>query len=374
MTDTHLPGSASALRAAAAYLREGLAAGATRVADESVRQRQHLHDAWQGQAGAAFRQRAGTLGTCADAVAGVNHTLARALDVLADELQVAQERLSDVRRLARHLGLEVRDHVIRPPSAFWAPTSQPFYEAHLDRVELEDAYERCAALADRWQDQWTRARQAFESQLESNVATLVQATTSLLVAGYSAWLLRELGGVLAGQATHLWAEAVKYQDRATELTRQLRHGTVPAASRHIETVDAYTAEARRAEAAAEALTKPKLPLGLQAGLESLNVAATGYGVYADMQSGESGTQALVSQGGGWAAGFGAAWLASNVAPGIGPLATFAVVTTAGVMISIFTDNRIDKAFESRQESRQDGARHTAAEERIARMLGAPCRS
>jgi hypothetical protein len=96
---------------------------------------------------------------------------------------------------------------------------------------------------------------------------------------------------------------------------------------------------------------------LSRGLLVLGVAGTAYGVYDDIQHGESATQAVVSNGGGFLAGLGASAFAGAVtgtavglfiAPPAGTIAGAVVGTIIGGAVGIFTSGAIDHLFEDAQ--------------------------
>lgn len=90
--------------------------------------------------------------------------------------------------------------------------------------------------------------------------------------------------------------------------------------RHDEFVDDSVRFKYAAEAAQDAAKNPHLPVEVRGGLGTLGALATGVGIHADVQDGESGAQAVTSQGGGLVAGaivVGGAELAGGTIAAIG---------------------------------------------------------
>lgn len=113
---------------------------------------------------------------------------------------------------------------------------------------------------------------------------------------------------------------------------------------------------------------PKLPPGLARGLGILGPLAAGYGVYDDIQHGESTEQAVVSQGGGLLSGMligGGTGAAIGTAgfPVVGTLVGGVVGGVTGLVVS----NEIDEHYESGAAAQAEADRQ-ADEERLQNML------
>ena len=85
------------------------------------------------------------------------------------------------------------------------------------------------------------------------------------------------------------------------------------------------------------------------GSAALAVVGTGVGIYADMESGESGLQASVSNVSATATGLAVGFAIGSVVPGpgnvVGAAVGLAVGATVSVMASTFTDGMVDSLFE-----------------------------
>lgn len=303
MIDTRVPGNPADIRVAGAYLSDTLSGGITTLADTVVAQRTTLQRGWEGQAGTAFLDRATILGRAGNDVSGAVAAMGRQFEALASILDVVQLGMAAVRAEAAAAGLEVRGERILPPPSGPYPLGSPELAAAQSRAT---AYEAAATRRNELVAQWDDALTRTAGLVRDNATDIAQFTLDLPVAGYSAALLSRAASVMSDQAVHKLAEAKKLASYADDLAADLYHERIPPHRGVYGQMDDLMGRSSQAAAeaaeAAVAARNPKLPAGLARGLGVLGPLAAGYGVYDDIQSGESTEQAVVSQGGGLLSG------------------------------------------------------------------------
>lgn len=358
MIDTRVRGNPDDLRAAARYLSDVLSSGVTDLADTVAVQRARLGRAWEGEAGSAFTERAAVLGRAGDDVSDVVGAMGRQLEALAATLEVVHLGMAAVRTEAVVAGMTLRGELILRAGA------------------PAEAYDAARTRRDELVDQWVEALSQTADFVETNATVLTQVTVDLLVAGYSAALLRRQSAVLSAQAAHKLAESQRLRALASELMEVLRERGVPYRGFYDEVDELMGRSAQAADEAADAAAgagRPRLPSGLVRGLGVLGPVAAGYGVYDDMRNGESTEQALASQGGGLFAGMltgGATGAAIGTAgfPVVGTVVGGAVGAATGVVVSTVIDNHYEDE-EAAQAAQELEDRHSE-EQHLQNMLDA----
>lgn len=369
MIDTHVAGSPADIRAAGDYLTDTLSGGITSLADTVIDQRATLQRGWEGQAGEAFTGRATILGRAGDDVSGAVAAMGQQFEALASILDVVQLGMAAVRAEAAAAGLQVRgDQILPPPFGPFAVGSPELAAAQDKATAYEAAANRSAELNTQWNDALTQTVEF----VQVNATDIGQFTLDLLVAGYSAALLARAASVMSAQAAYKLAEATRLASYADDLADALYKERIsPYKGFYSEVDDLMGRSGQAADEAADAkwaAKHPKLPPGLTRGLGILGPLAAGYGVYDDIQHGESTEQAVVSQGGGLLSGMligGGTGAAIGTAgfPVVGTLVGGVVGGVTGLVVS----NGIDEHYESEAAAQAEADRQ-ADEERLQNML------
>lgn len=353
MIDTHVAGQPEDLRAAAAFLTEVLAEALTQVADTAAAERRTLAEGWEGEGGQAFQDRATLLARIADEVAREAAAAGRELERLAATLSQVRLELAAVRAEAATAGLEVRGERILPP----APSSAATVEAYL---AAQSRTEACLA-------HWGQVLATASSWAETNATSLVQATSGLLVSTYTAALRSRVGVVMAAQSDFLNDQSQRLAGYAEELVDHVRSGRLAPYERFYDDYDDLVSRGRQAAddaaKAADVAAKPRLPAGLRGAFALVGPAAAAYGVYDDLQHGESVQQAVVSQGGGLLAGVGAGIAAGAACTALLPGAGTVTCGVAGGIAGAAGGWTGNELMDRRYESGATAAREEAEEQR-----------
>ncbi|MEJ7832649.1 MAG: hypothetical protein WKF79_07030 [Nocardioides sp.] len=340
--DTELPGDPASFHAAAAYVRQDLGHGAENMAARAYAERSSLASAWTGEGGEGFQQRASGLGVAADEFVGRSDTAAAELEALASVLFLAQLGLLSVRTEAVAAGLFTASSLVFPP--VWGGDQREF-----DR--LTTAWNVAVETADRHLATWADALENSSAFFQQHAVDLVGITVDLMVGAYSGALLGRLSTVMAAEAIEYKVMSRQLADHAADFLRQIQTRPYPGDLDHYDNLIADSrAAADKAADTADSAANPRLPKELRGGLGALGVLATGYGVYDDIQSGESTEQAVVSQGGGLLAGVvagaGTGAVVGTVFPGVGTVTLGILGGIAGGVAAIATDQAIDSAYEN----------------------------
>lgn len=343
--ETDVPGNPSAIEGAAAYLRESLESGADTLADEVHTQRGLLASAWEGEGGEAFHSRATTLAERADFYVTMAEAAAGELEYVASVLSVVQLGMGAVRTQAVVGGLQLSGTRVLAP----AETGEgPAYETAV--ATWNTVVTDHAEHLQKWFDALEEATGFFKD----HTADLVQMVVGLMTAGYSSYLMQKLAKILAGEAAFRKANVAALAGELEDMVDRMRSGRFYGTlDNYDHLVGEYKNATSAADEAAQAAKNPKLPGGIRGGLGALGVLATAYGVYDDVQSGESTEQAVVSQGGGLLAGLVAGGLTGfavgTVAPGPGNVVGAISGALAGGVAGYFTDQQIDQMYEEGEE-------------------------
>lgn len=357
--DTEIEGKPGTLQTLATWLTGDLATGLDDAADEAARARS-VGSSWGGDAGSAFDTRTRTASERIEELAADAKAAGRQIGDFADELKICQDDMRDLRERARGADLSVSGFVVadpgpgpdRPPSAPMLfsdaqatahESAVRAYDAHQAKIE---AYNDCVTEHDRVRRRHHTACTALQDMVTArthvsnglNVGAILGSTAA-------AHQLDRYRGRLSAQLPHLRT----LEERA--LRRMANSPKVGSpewdqAKRDWERATRNTADTTRGlDSADQRMTKTKL-----AG-KALGPLATGFGIYSDMQDGESATQAVVSQGGGALAAFGAGAAAGAVVgsfipvPVVGTAAGALVGGVAGLFASGAVDGAIDAVWD-----------------------------
>lgn len=368
--DTDLPGDPASISAVASWLRDAVAAGSTAYADAVFAARSRASSAWTSEASTGFQRRLTTLGTSSDGLATAAGALATEVDALAAALDSAQAQMAEARATAAAGGLAVTGTVIHgpgaaPPSVAALPADATPAEAdvHQRAVAAVESYNAtvaawsaAVATADDADQGWREAVDRFTATWQAkgdDVSSLLQDLfTSAAEVGIqvriSRWF-RDASETFKHEAAMWRRIASSYIDADGRFT-----GTNPDdyydALRRADDFDAKAGDAARG---AE-LEGSRLATKVGKGFFVLGVAATGWGIYQDMQDGESAAQATASNAGGFLAGVGAGAAVGaavgSIVPGPGTAVGAVVGAVVGTGVGIVTSGAIDSMWENGVDS------------------------
>lgn len=339
--ETDVPGYPAAFQAAADYLRRDMASGASTLGDEVLAQRSNLERGWEGEGGSAFGNRANILTGSADGYAELASTMATEVEALGHTLSATQLGMEAIRGKAAAAGLPVAGTLIVEPQ---------FVADNENYERLVNAWNAAVTQHDQQMKDWYDALDHTSAFVKGHASDLIGVTADLMVAGYSAALLAKASKIMSTQALIMTEEASRLAARAGELRKLLHSGQLLDQLDHLDDLYYGSQDAARAAEEAKGFVKePKIPGPLKGGLGVLSGIMAGYGVYDDMQSGESTQQAVVSQGGGLFAGA----VAGGLTGGAIGTAGFPVVGTivggvVGAGAGMLADWGIDQAYEHDQ--------------------------
>lgn len=370
---THIEGDPSQIEAAATYLRIALADGARDIGDVSAAQRNALADAWEGEAGSAFGGQARALAIAADDLTTATDRAANDLDMLAAALRSTHHEMRELRTRALAAGLSVTDTDVLAPLQSNLDPARAFGD-----LAPWSSYEVYAELADRHEqilDLWQAALDAAAATLRSRAESLALVGANLLSGAFSVSLLGIHRSIMQRQAQWLGTEADRLAHLAGEHMNLAREGRVRAGYGEYDDLMNRSTAAREASEAARNVPDPKFPSRF---CTSLGVLTTGYGVYADIQAGESPTQAVVSQG----VGLGGTVITTMTTVGpmmaaAGPVGLAGAVllgATIGIAGDKGSDWLFDRGRDDSQKPRAGALGHqqrSPEESRVAVLMGAP---
>jgi hypothetical protein len=278
--------------------------------------------------------------------------------------------MAEVRSTASGKGLSVAGFVIQDPGPGPARPSMPGpgateaeVQAHNDLVEVYNAhqkliraYNEAASDADRVDRQYNAACESLQNQHDATdhaayLLSMGEVLGETAAAGVAAYHTAQRSKLLL-KAQDLYAEAQRAADE------MLAHPEVYTRRRWLffkqfdgarYAADLGAIESRMTAADDLVIQSDRLGSGalarnLEHGGKVLGAAGVGLGIYSDIQDGESGTQALVSQGGGLAASIAAGALIGTAIPV--PVVGTAVGALGGAVIGILADGAIDSLFEN----------------------------
>ena len=366
--NTEIEGSSASIRLVSTWLTGDLQPGLTSLGDVVATQRTAASSDWEGDAGAAFSQRAHTLATSADEGAAISGRVATTVDTLATALDNAQSEMSEVRTTAAGGGLTVDGFWVRnpgagPPSAGPAPAANAS-QADKDAWDRADAavvahnakvevWDRCVTKANRAWESWQTALTSGSSAWSEHDSQYVGIAAQLLSSGIQLELIRRTTPILTAEVDNMLTRAGELRAHADAM--KTPDGRVSDPARYYDLLD----EARDLENAhpnaRTGLNNWELPKGLTRGLWVLDVAAAGYGIYSDWEE-EGPAQAITSNvvpaaasiASGVAAGAATGAIVGSFipVPGVGTAAGVVVGAGVGLVVGAFTSGAIDSLFDS----------------------------
>ncbi|GEL45951.1 hypothetical protein CHO01_10670 [Cellulomonas hominis] len=372
--EASIDGSAATIRGVSAWLGDTLAPAASAAEDTGRRQRDRAAGVWTGEASEAARGRIETLAGRTGTLGGTAASTSRALDRLATALDDEQAEMARALGVATGGGLQVLGTAIQAPSAARAvaplsvDAAPAEVETHRREVAAHDlalartaVWEEVVEIVDDARTRWAQALADASATWNANAGNLVGLTNDLLSTGAEAGAVVAISRfAAAGAQTHA-AEAAKLARHMDDLAPG---GRVATSSSHwYDLYDRMRVETALADDAVRAGANARVPVALGRGLLVLGVAATGYGIYDDIQHGESAAQAAVSNG----VGFGASLLAGAGAgaatgavvgsfvpvPIVGTVAGAVVGTVVGTAAGLITSGAIDSMWENGVDSLGD---------------------
>lgn len=347
MIETDVPGDPAAFRALGDYLRTVLAARTTALADRTAAERSSLAGSWQGAAADAFGGRAATLVAAGDGVAEQARAAAAEVEALGETLGLTQHGMAEVRASAAAGGMHVEGTVIMWPTDAWRLDL-------LETTRLQEVWNAALAGERVHRQTWYAALDRAAGFAERQSSTLLGLTPDLVMTAAERALLLVAARGLMGRAEFYASEVRRLDGQIDDLARAFERFGRPGDRLLLDRlVDERIEKRYVAEAAHEAARHPQLPRELRGGFGLLDGALAGYGVYADIQEGESTEQAVASQGSGLLAGTAAAaWVGAgvgSVVPGPGTVTGAVVVGGAafvsGAAVSLLTDKGVDYLFD-----------------------------
>lgn len=367
--ETRIDGNVDDIETIARFMKSKVSGGAETWSVDIRSARTMTLEGWSGDAADAFETVITRADSSIESLREQAASVASAMFVLADALHTAQSSMSAVRSAAESGNLTVTGTQIHQPKAppLPMPTPMPSGEEPREAETLRDAYASkvqtwncCVTDAESANEGWRNALETFASVWSSSGANMITLLSGLLTGGVS-------GGALANSAFALKSTKLINAERFASLTRSLADAApdgkvlVPKTS-YYQLLDDAGDAAKAVSAAQKALAGNaddllegvKAGSRLSKGLLVVGVLGTGYGIYDDMQNGESAAQAVTSNVGGMAAGMGAsvvtglavgAAVGSFIAPPAGTIAGVVVGAVVGGVTGVFTSGLIDHLFE-----------------------------
>lgn len=380
--ETRIDGTPGSIRAVGRWLKDSFGAQADEMATAVFRARSDAAGAWEGPASTAFGERAKVLADAADAARESALVAEREVERLASALRRALDDMQEVRDTAAGAGLTVAGTVVRDPGerltvtgSAPGPDATPQESARWDRL-VEQAATRNAQV-EAFGTACTRAEEVYRTWAtaveDAAVAwvrwdkELAGLTADFLTAAASAALVLRTAPILMRQSQfHLDAaeRLVRHSDAMRTPT-----GRVLDPDHFYRLLDDAADHRAQAARLADEASDVKLPKGIGRALGVLGVAATGFAIQQDIEEGESATQAVASNVGGFAASLGAGAATGAIVgsfipvPGVGTAVGFVAGAAVGAVVGAFTSGAIDSMFE---EGIDDvGAAFTAGAEEVA---------
>lgn len=348
--DTELTGSPDSIDAAARWLDGSLAAAVGEGGERVVAARRAASADWQGASATGFVSRMGVAVEKIDLVHDGASSAARELTAYAATLRRLQARMAEIRASARAAGLTVTAYVVEPPGAAPChPGPEPVgrvsptlvdaraaalgaFAAHQARVE---AYQRAATAAAAVREEWRGGVLALEDEYRGLTGPGMALTALDVAGGFRTAVVQANASALRTAGERLGQQADDYLELITRDPRGF-------GNHDLDHWDAQKLRGADMVAKAEDIETRAKGVSLKVGGA---LAAVGVGL--DLAAGESPTQAVVSNGGGFAAsvlaGAGTGALVGSFipAPGVGT----AVGAVVGAGVGVFTSGAIDSLFE-----------------------------
>lgn len=362
--DTHIAGDPGAIEAVATWLRATLRDAALVHADTTLSQSSRAESAWEGDASDSFRDRLTTVARAGDDISEAGQTQGLSLDTLAADLRFSLAEMERARQLARGGGLIVDGTIVRNPGDGPPRPGAPgkdateavvaeynsgvaAFEAH---QLLIACWKEVISIADEASASWTRAVEAAAERWQSNAGNLATLSHGFLAGAAG-------GGSVAAQQYAFNSKEFLHNANANSLRNHVDALTNPDGStrgpntRINELLNEIDSEEAASTAARDAAADPPLKPSSAVSdvLRRLGYVATGYGIYDDINNGESVGQAVTSNVGGLLGGMGAGAamgaVAGSIAPGAGTVVGAVVGGIAGGVGSIAAAGAIDSIWE-----------------------------
>ncbi len=310
---------------------------------------------WSGDAADAFRSRMTSVLSSADDATDASARVAAGFQQFADSVGGARVRIDGIRERAAGAGLTLTQTSIVRPAQPPAPPDELTGAVTAAQVRAFDDARTARALALARQSAFADAAAEMEStradldHAEIDLDRVVSDVDALLipaldfVTGAGIGVLIDEGVVaMRGQAAFLEAASA----------RALATTTLPGAADFsgVFYSDLDRAAQLAAQSGAVADDAARLVRAGKAAGWVVGGVLTGVSIYNDIEAGESTTQAVVSNGGGFLASVGAGaaigGMIGTVVPGPGNVVGVVVGSVVGGVVGIVTSGAIDSIFEN----------------------------
>lgn len=393
--DTQVDGNAAAIATISTWLTGTVKRASSDFADTMFAQQSKAGSAWHGDAGEGFAQQVKTTGTMGDGVSTEANSAAGLVDTLSAGMKTIQGAMRDARQTAAAKGLTVSGTLITLPGT--APADVPDLPAgatgtevtaHAQKVAAVDAWNlKVAALIDLaglvedakriWAelisaqvDSWTEQKGNLMTLLTGGLSAGLEGGMSSYYGNKFANLARlrtaeaarlkglvpEPGGLGTGVAPRpLPANATALQIAIEDARMRAGVANPKLANDLLDKTDVAAREAENLKRTGQLAEDGKLAgragRVLKGGGIALAGIGTGFGIYADIQDGESTAQAVVSNGGGLVASIavGAAIGTAIPVPVVGTV----VGALGGAVVGIVASGMIDSLWENGLDSAED---------------------
>lgn len=371
--ETTVAGKPSTVFAIADWLRGSLSTAIAETSGQVYTARNRVDAGWHGTAGAACRDTLTRAGRCGDELARDTNETARSIEHVAGTLQSTQQELQRIRAEAAAAGLTVTEHAILEPAPAPAdpgpaPTGSAATpqanRAHADAVAATEAhsarvraYRNAQADAESAHLRWhaasrdlARFADSVSTMLRKQWPTIGSASVGAgqTTKAYNYWLRRGWALDRAGREFQLAAQ------RGDTLTRRFAQSNPELARSMADDVSDLRTNGRTLAWSSKSLADDAFSVS---NLRSVGTAAGGVvtvgAIAADIHSGESVTQAVASNGAGFATSVGAAMgteaLIMYGAGAFGLTVGAPVVVGAGVLVGVgvgvLASGAVDSYFE-----------------------------
>lgn len=370
--ETRLDGSPAQITALATWLRDGLGDGATTLGDQTHTLRSQAESAWVSPAGDAFAGQVRVLADAADTQAGAATATADGVDTLATALTNAQAAMARARQTARDGGLTVsgtliHDPMPRPPDVpalpgDATPGERAAYDQGMAAIDEYDrqvqAWNTACEIANGAERDWEQAVADLATTWDEQHNSMVSYLSSLFTGSGNVAAQLRISRWYADSADVFRQQAGVWRDIKDSYIRDGRFVGADPDDFYRATQSVDDLERAAAQAADDArFGGSRLGTNVGRGMFALGVLATGWGIYDDIQHGESGWQAAASNGGGFLAGMGAGAgtgaLIGSIVPGPGTAIGAVVGTLVGAGVGIVTSGMIDSMWENGVDSLGD---------------------
>lgn len=373
--DTEIEGKPAQVESAADWVRDKLAKKLDDAVDKLNDSRRNADGSWNSDAGDEFVDMMSRARDKTEKLHDAAKSMADDLDDFAEKLRRCQNQMEDVRADARGAKLVVSGFKVEdpgsppatPPASFSGTPEQvaqyekdvEVYNDHLGKVI---AYSNAKSEAARIDRQYAAACESLKHEYSLNQ--------------HAAWILSGadiLGATAAGAiGVNVALKSSKLHTSAQSLVNEVKRA-IDDLQAHPERymkrkwlffetldetklrADQLVLEGKLSQAEkllddASKLDGGKIPKFLGRAGKVLGPLGIGLGIYNDYKEGETGTQNLVSQGGGFLAGAGTGMAIGAAVGSVVPIAGTAVGAVVGTVIgagvAIVADGAIDSLFEN----------------------------